>query len=140
MDVLFRHGIVEADDLVFEEVFDDVTAEIVQVRLSGSVTCCCGAKVKVLKWMDTRPETGGGIEVISVYYQYQAWLPATSGRRPQSLVRYDQAHGGQPHRHQFDARGQEATHEPLTLDTMPRLDSVIREAADLVATLRLEQN
>jgi len=140
MDVLFRDGVVEKDELTFDDVFDEVTGSIVQVRLSGLVTCYGGASIKVLKWMDTRPEDGGGIEVISVYYQYQAWQPATFGRREQSLVRYDQAHGGRPHRHQFDARGQQLSHEPLTFDTMPRLDAVIREAVDLVATLGVEQS
>lgn len=140
MDVLVRDGVVETDDLVFDDVVDETTGEIVQVRLSGTVICCCTSRVRVLKWMDTRPEDGGGIEVITVYYQYQAWMPATSGRREQSLVRYDQAHGGKPHRHQFDGLGREIRHEPLTLEAMPRLDAVVREAAGLVMGRSVEKS
>jgi len=132
MSVLVREGVVEADDLVFEELYDDLTGQLIQVRLSGNVTCYSGAKVRVLKWMETRARDGG-VEVLTVFYQYQAWLPRVGRRREQPLVRYDQAHGGQPHRHEFDPLGKDVAHQNLTFETMPRLDAVIREAAGLAA-------
>lgn len=130
--ILYDEGVIATDDLIFEEVYDETTGAIAQVGLSGSVTCACGAKVRVSKWMETNLREGGGFDVRTVYYQYHAWWPKLGKKRQQALVRYDQAHGSEPHRHYFDPTGRQISHERLTLDTMPRLDAVIREAAALV--------
>ena len=133
--ILYDEGIIATDDLVFEEVYDELTGAIAQVGLSGNVICCCGAEVRVSKWMETRPRRDGGFDVRTVYYQYHAWWPKVGKKRQQALVRYDHAHGSKPHRHQFDPAGRQVGHEELALEMMPRLDAVIREAAGFVATL-----
>jgi hypothetical protein len=102
------------------------------VRLSARVTCFGGANVRVLKWMEVR-YVNGVAEVMTVFYQYQAWLPQPGRRREQTLVRYDEAHRGTPHRHEHDRSGHQVAHDELTLEAMPRLDSVIREAAAMAA-------
>jgi hypothetical protein len=141
MDVLLRDAIVVSDDLVFEEVFDESSGDIVQIGLRGNVNLACGARLKVTKWMETRGRPDGDVDVRTIYYQYHAWWPKIAGKRQQMLVRYDQAHGSQPHRHQFDRNGHQVTQTMLTLDTMPRLDAVIREAAALaVASLDSESS
>lgn len=132
MDVLYAEAAVISDDLEFFEVFD--TGRILRkVRLEGHVQCANDVQVRVLKWMDTRRGVREEIEVLTTFYQYHAWRPGHEGRREQSLVRYDQAHGDSPHRHVFDSVGDEVGTEQITLDSMPRLDSVIREALALAA-------
>jgi hypothetical protein len=137
MDSLRREAVVDRDTLVFEAVADPDSGAVLKIRLSGEVICFGGLRVRVLKWMDARG-AGRELEVLTVYYQYQAWLPRRGARKEQSVLRYDQAHGGTPHRHQYDRHGDQVSHEELTLDTMPRLDTVIREAVAIVAAYEPE--
>ena len=125
MDVLRRDGFVEDDSLEFT-ILRGRNGRIDQVRLDGNVFCSDGVAVEVTKFMDTR-ELEGRLEVLSTYYRYHAWRPRHGG---QSLIRYDQSHG-YPHYHRFDRDGNTERHDELTLDTMPRLDAVIREAVEL---------
>jgi hypothetical protein len=134
MEVLYRDGVVEDDGLLFNEVIAD-SGEMVKVRLAGEVICCRGVRLRVLKWMDVRRNEGGALEVLTVFYQYHAWRLRAGRKREQPLLRYDQAHGGEPHRHGYDRDGTEQPLEQLSLDTMPRLDAVIREATDLAVEL-----
>lgn len=133
MEVLYREGIVEDDDLTFTLSFDP-TGQVVKVKLEGQAVCAYGARVRVLKWMDVRPRGDDRIEVLSTFYQYHAWRPARGRQREQALLRCDQSHG-EPHRHRFDSVGRQMGCEPLTLDTMPRLDAFIREAWEAAAAL-----
>lgn len=133
MEALRQEAVVETDSLVFELVNDPETGEVLKVRLGGEVVCYCGVRIRVLKWMEPRG-SGKELEVQTIYYQYQAWLPRPGAMKEQSVVRYDQAHGGTPHRHEYDRDGEQVSHVTLTLDSMPRLDTTIREAVAIVAS------
>lgn len=122
MDVLVRDGFVESDSLVFT-LLRSASGYVEQVRLDGIIHCADGVALDVTKFMDVRYESGR-MEVISTYYRYHAWRPGASG---ESVVRYDQAHG-QPHCHRFERDGRMSLQTQLTLDEMPRLDEVVREA------------
>jgi Family of unknown function (DUF6516) len=127
MDVLIRDGFVETSALSFTRVVA-ADGRTIQILLEGMVYCSDGVAVDVTRYMDVRGATGL-IEVISTYYRYHAWRP---GRTGESLIRYDQAHDADhPHYHRFDRDGALVRYDDLTLEAMPRLDAVIREAVDL---------
>lgn len=125
MDALVRDGYVDSHSLRFMEIRAP-EGHIEQVRLDGVIHCSDGIAVEVTKFMDAR-QNGRRIEVISTYYRYHAWRPGGEG---EFVLRYDQAHG-EPHCHRFSPDGEGLT-ASLTLDAMPRLDEVIRDAVDTV--------
>jgi len=129
MDVLYREALIEADDLEFIEI-EDRWGLLERVGLRGHIRCRKGVRIRVLKWMDVRQDSPAHPEVLTVFYQYHAWRPASDRKGQRTLLRYDQAHG-EPHRHSYDALGREAGLTRLTLDAMPRLDEVIREVVAL---------
>jgi len=133
MEALYDEAVVERDDLRFTEFEHDGAGTLAQVGLIGTVFCCSGALVKVTKWMGVRRLRRREFEVRTDYYQYHAWLPKSRQKRQLPLLRYDHAHGSEPHRHEFDANGNCSDVRQLTLDTIPRLDDVLREAAELCA-------
>lgn len=123
-----RDGYVESDSLSFT-VIHEPGGRPVQVRLDGVIHGAGGVAVEVTKFMDVRVD-GPRIDVITTYYRYHAWRPGAPG---ESIVRYDQAHGV-PHCHRFRRDGKVAEVVTLTLDAMPRLDEVVREAVDTART------
>ncbi|MFN0093198.1 MAG: hypothetical protein ACKVVT_00255 [Dehalococcoidia bacterium] len=126
LDALYREGLLESDDLVFERQGDRQSP--IQIKLSADlIQCRSGVRARVLKWMAVRDGLSG-IEVLTVFYQYQAWRVAESGPSA-PLVRYDQAHG-RMHVHRFDAVAGEYV-EDLDIDHIPRLDDFLREAVDI---------
>lgn len=127
MAVLVRDGFVDADSLAFTLNRDPETGRVIQITLEGVIRCASGVAIEITKHMDVRDDGDGELSVLSTYYRYHAWRPRQGGH---SLIRYDQAHG-QAHCHRFAANGEPDRHVMLTLDTMPRLDEVIREAVDI---------
>jgi hypothetical protein len=60
---------------------------------------------------------------------YHAWIP---GDPPRDLLRYDSAYGlADLHRHHFDHAGREVGIEPVTVEALPWVDEVVREAVEL---------
>lgn len=133
MEALRNEALVESDTLTFETVADDSTGLIVRIRLSGEVRCYSGLRLRVLKWMGVRG-SGRALQVRTDFYQYHAWAPPPGRPGERSVLRYDQAHGGTPHRHEYNADGDQVAYEELTLETMPRLDTVVREASVIFAS------
>lgn len=133
MEDLYRDGFVQSDELRFERSLHP-DRSVKQVLLSGTVHCSNAVDIDVTKYMTARYEDGQ-LEVISTYYRYHAWR-ATPGSEP--LVRYDPYQTGEPHYHRFGPDGEPLIYEVLTLDAMPRLDAVIREAVDLARAYDLE--
>ena len=127
IEVLYREGIVESDNLVFTEVAEG--RKLRQVHLEGEIVCALGVRVRVSKWLDVRQATDG-VEVLSTFYQYHAWRPRAGRRREQPLIRYDQAHEAL-HRHRFEPTGASLPPQALSLEAMPRLDAVVREAVEI---------
>lgn len=127
LDVLARDGYVDDVSLTFTKLTAP-DGSVRQVKLEGIVFCPEGVAVEVTKYMETR-YVEGRLQVISTYYRYHAWRPGRSG---EPLIRYDQAHDSDhPHYHRFDSAGEPLRYDDLTLETMPRLDAVVREAVDL---------
>ncbi len=127
MSTLYAEGIVTSDTLEFVESCD-AQGETIKVRLVGEVVCRSGVRSRVLKWMRAERRTGNRLHVLTDFYQNHAWRPrGTNHRAEQAILRYDQAHG-ELHRHHYDGIGEQIECEPLTSETMPTLDFVIREA------------
>lgn len=125
MDVLYRDGFVHDHSLEFTTLIA-ASGAVEQVRLDGYLRCAGGVMLEVTKFMDTR-HAADALEVLTTYYRYHAWRP---GRDGELLLRYDQSHG-RPHYHRFGRLGGVERYGELTLDTMPRLDAVVREAVEL---------
>ncbi len=100
-----------------------------EVLLEGFIYCADDVVIDVTKFMDAR-YANGRLEVISTYYRYHAWRPRRGGA---ALIRYDQGDGDttQPHYHRFSRDGDLIRYDKLSLDGMPRLDAIVREAVDL---------
>jgi hypothetical protein len=127
IEVLYRDGYVDSSSLSFSRIIA-ADGSVAQVVLEGVIRCSDDVAIDVTKFMDVR-RVDGRLEVISTYYRYQAWRP---GRNGEPLLRYDQAHdSAQPHYHRFSETGALVRYDDLTLDSMPRLDAVVREAVDL---------
>lgn len=124
MEVLRREALILDDTLAFRQITE--RGMVIQVALEGTITATDDVLLEVTKFMDTR-ENFGRLEVISTYYRYHALRP---GRAGEPLLRYDQSHGF-PHYHRFTRDGGTELYEVLTLDQMPRLDAVVREAEAL---------
>lgn len=127
LDVLLRDGFVESVALSFTRL-RGADGAVNQVLLEGVIYCACDVAIEVTKFMDA-DVSDGRLRVISTYYKYHAWRPGRSG---ESLIRYDQAHDARhPHYHRFDPKGHMVSYADLSLEQMPRLDAVVREAVDL---------
>jgi hypothetical protein len=124
MDVLARDGYVEEDSLAFSTTSSN-SGRVLEVRLEGRLRCANDVQLDVTKVMDAR-QGASGPEVITTYYRYHAHR----GQDGTPVVRYDQAHGG-PHCHRYARDGSESAYFILTLDEMPRLDEVVREAVEI---------
>lgn len=128
MDGLYDEGVVASDTLSFVEIVD-ASGQVIQVKLEGEVVCTSGVRVRVLEWLIAERRKQNRLHVQTTFYQYHAWRPRAPGRLPeQSILRFDQAHGSDLHRHYFDAAGNEVRSETISPDAMPRLSDVIREA------------
>lgn len=123
MEALVREGFVLRDTLTFREIYDE--SDLLRVNLRGRVVCSDGVVLVVNKWLGVRRGSTGRNEVLGEFYSYQAYR---RGKPPIPILRYDNAHGSGLHRHFFDAAGKEIGVQHVTLQTLPRLDLVIREA------------
>jgi hypothetical protein len=132
MHVLERDGYVISNSLVFTTLRIAGVAD--KVLLAGTISCANDVEIYVTKYMDCRPSPRG-FEVITTYYRYHARRP---GRSDAPIVRYDPAHEG-PHCHRYARDGSEAARFTLTLDEMPRLDEVIRDAAETARSWDAEE-
>lgn len=123
MEALIRDGDVLRDTLTFREIFDETA--LVRVNLRGRVVCRDGVVLVVNKWLRVRRGSSGRNEVLGEFYSYQAYR---RGKRPVPILRYDNAHGSEIHRHFFDPAGREIGTQRISMESLPRLDLVIREA------------
>lgn len=128
MAALVRGGLVVRDTLTFREIYDAQSGGLAKVNLRGRVVCTHGVVVIVDKWLRVRRGRGGHYEVLGEFYAYHAYRRGTP---PVWLARYDNAHGSDLHRHFFDSGGRETRVEVVTLESLPRLDFIIREAVFL---------
>jgi hypothetical protein len=125
MDVLYRDGFVHSDSLAF--TLFTLHGAVRQVSLEGVICCSNDVDIEVTKYMDTRM-SGRRLQVLSTYYRYHAYRPLKGGG---PVLRYDCAHD-HLHYHRFDPAGTQVRYDSLAFADMPRLDSVVREAVDLV--------
>ena len=127
MDSLEAEGLVQRDTLTFREIRTPGGA-LAAVNLRGRIECCERIVIAVNKWLDTAINDWSQLVVQGRSYSYHAWVRARPRR---DLLRYDDGHG-ELHRHFFDATGVEVGIQPVALDSLPRLDLLIREAVALV--------
>lgn len=125
MESLAREGLVYRETLTFRELLKPSGA-LRWVNLRGRIYCCDDVAITVNKYLDTALDDRNQIVVRGQWYQYHAWV---RGRPRRDLLRYDNCHGFDSlHRHFYDASGTEIAVEGIPLDTLPRLDLVIRES------------
>lgn len=136
MESLEAEGLVHRDSLAFREVRRP-TGDIAWVNLRGRIWCSDDVLIRVDKWLATTPGRRGGLLVKGRWYSYHAWIP---GKPRRDLLRYDNSHGeGDLHRHFFDDSGDEIAIEPVSYDSLPRLDLLIREAVALARKMPIEE-
>lgn len=132
MDDLRGEGLVIRDTLVFREVRDEPSGELLRVNVRGWIACADRAVIAVNKWLMVRRGPHNRYEVKGEDYSYHAWV---RGNPRRELFRYDSAHGlDRLHRHVFDEDGRETDIIPVSLDALPRLDLVVHEAVGLAGS------
>lgn len=125
MDSLAAEALVFRDTLTFRELRKESGA-LRWVNLRGRIQCCDGVVIAVNKGLDVALNDRNQIVVRGNAYSYHAWV---RGRPRRHILRYDNSHGENAlHRHFFDVAGNQIAIEPVSLDSLPRLDLVIREA------------
>lgn len=134
MDALAREGLVRSDRLTFVELRTS-SGDLRAVNLRGRIDCCDDVVITVNKWLDVSRNARNQVVVRGRLYGYHAWVRGTPRR---NLLRYDNAHASQLHRHFFDDVGREIGVVAVSLESLPRLDLVIREAVALVRGTPLE--
>lgn len=127
MASLEAEGLIHRDTLTFREIVTPSGA-LSAVNLRGRIECCDRVVIAVNKWLDTAINDWGQLVVRGNSYSYHAWV---RGGPRREVLRYDDGHG-ELHRHFFDMAGIEVAVEPVTLDSLPRLDLIIREAVAIV--------
>ena len=135
IDSLEAEGIVTDGRLSFRDSMSQ-SGRLVQVNLSGFLVTASGARVFVNEWLDIVHERGRPT-VQTREYDYHARLVVGPGRG-QDLFRFDNSHGDLDtlHKHFFDVDGREYENRPITLEEMPGLSQVIREAEFYASYLR----
>lgn len=124
MESLYREGLILDDTLTFTHTTGE-SGELIRVNLAGIVDCRGDVTVEISKWLSVRRGLRNRVEVLTEFYLYHAQHEI--GGRQMPLFRYDNAHG-ELHRHWFDQDGQETRVEDVPIETMPRMDAVLREA------------
>ena len=124
MENLYREGLILDDTLTFAHTVRE-SGELVRVNLTGIVHCRGDVTVEVSKWLAVQRGSRNRVEVKTEFYLYHAHHEVSGARV--ALFRYDNAHG-ELHRHWFDQAGRETHVEDIPLETMPRMDAVLREA------------
>jgi hypothetical protein len=123
-------ALVLHDGISLTEVIDsDQRVRLVLVR--GRVACRAGVLVSIEETLRVRPGRHHRLEIQTRFQHYHAWVSGDDARFPRDLVRYDNAHGRELHRHVFDGSGRERRLEPVARSEMPAIDEFIREAIAL---------
>ena len=128
---LYQAGIVESDDLAFNELRDDAS-DLTAVIVRGRVSCGNAITVEVDKLLETRRRADGRWEVRGAFYTYQAWQQLAAGAR--QLLRYDSSTAEPLHVHRYDSSGQEIEKRPIPFEELPNLDQFIEAAYELGRT------
>ena len=128
MRTLERDGVVERDNLSIIDIRRS-DGRRSGVHMYGRVWCAHGVIVEVDKWLAVDlGRSEGGDRVRGEDYSYHAYVERASG--PVALFRYDNSDGhGGLHRHTFDLSGTEVQVDLLSLEELPTLDLILRQAA-----------
>lgn len=128
MDSLYAEGLVVRDTIAFRELRSEAgVLRFVHVR--GRIICVEHVRIAVSKYLHVALNRRNQLLVKGMVYSYHAWQ---GGRQRRDLARYDNSHDlGELHRHFFDEHGREVAQEPVSYDSLPRLDLIIREAVAL---------
>lgn len=128
MSQLESEGLVERDGVALVEARED-NGELLALSLEGRILCLGHVAVRVDQSMAVRRGPSNRYEVRTVFVQYHAWIrPGAVGPR-RNLVRYDNAHSSQLHKHIFDQYGKESRPSlPIDFADLPSLEAFIREA------------
>ena len=128
MDSLANESIVLRNTLTFRELAH-ANGDLARVNLRGRIVCAERVVIAVNEWLAVRRGPTNRYQVLGESHSYHAFKRASPRV---DILRYDDAHGPL-HRHYFDAAGREIRVEAIELETLPRLDFVVREAVSLVA-------
>ena len=129
MNALIEEGIVLRETVALAEISDN-NGTLVQIRVTGRVLCAYQVVLIVNKRLAVQRDSSNRQVVRGIAYEYHAFIRTTNPRR--ALLRYDDSHD-MLHRHFFDSNGKELERSPrsIPLDSLPRMDLVIREAVAL---------
>jgi hypothetical protein len=130
MRSLAKEGLVVRESTSFEELLDGdgrIGAVIVRVRVS----CREAILTRIQQQLDVRRNRHNRLEVRGRFYQYHAWLHQRPGHPRRDLLRYDNAHGAELHRHTFDRASHQRLIESVARADMPTIAEFIREAIAL---------
>jgi hypothetical protein len=119
---------VTAHQVSFIEAFAE-DGTLLKVLMVGRAECISDLILNVGDRLQARRGWHGRYEVRTDKYRYHAWREVDG--IPRDVLRYDNGHGSELHRHVFDEDGREVRREVLKDEEPPTIERVVREAIAL---------